>query len=235
MTVVDRHIVNGNEPLVEDCPLNKCYSLIGGDVPKCVAKESCYQIDCHDGGVDIRFSKHLIYGDPRYFFEQDAPLSRLFFTQVEDGWTNDPCKNGNMTLEGDEFVFTAGIDNECYLLKRESKSSSAIESVYTFASNNVLFSKGIQVGKQMKYSFHCPLPSYHDDTRALYEDKTDKTVKPMQWYENTTILSLLALLLLATGKRLFLNSGNQTITSAGNIAARRSHTKEINRVTGKGL
>merc|ERR1711935_1117866 len=79
MTGVGRHIVNGNEPLVEDCPLNKCYSLIGGDVPKCVAKESCYQIDCHDGGVDIRFSKHLIYGDPRYFFEQDAPLSRLFF------------------------------------------------------------------------------------------------------------------------------------------------------------
>lgn len=201
MTVVDPFIVNGNQPSVEDCPLNPCYSLIGGETgPKCVALDKCFTLDCHDDGVDIRFRRELIFIDPKYFFEQDVPIDRLFFTQVEDGWTNSGCKNGNMTLDGNEFVFTAKPDNECYLLKRESKAASAIETVYTFASNNVLHSKGIQIGKQMKYSFHCPLPSTHDDTRALYEDKTDKTVKQLAWYENTTILSLLGLLLLAIGE-----------------------------------
>ena len=56
-----------------------------------------------------------------------------------------------MRLEGDEFVFQAKADNECYLLKRPSKTSSAIEAVYTFASNNILLSHGIQIGKQIKY------------------------------------------------------------------------------------
>ena len=72
--------------------------------------------------------------------------------------------------------------------------------MYTFASNNVIFSKGIQIGKQIKYSFNCPLKSDQDDSRPMYEDKLQKIVVTVPWYKNSTVLMLLGLLVLAAGK-----------------------------------
>jgi hypothetical protein len=124
-----------------------------------------------------------------------------------------------MKLEGDELVFSAKSENECYLLKRPSKTSSSIEAVYTFASNNVLFSKGIQIGKQIKYSFNCPLKSHQDDSRPMYEDKLQKIVVTVPWYKNSTVLMLLGLLVLA---------------AVGHFNTQRRHQTELSRIKGKG-
>ena len=50
------------------------------------------------------------------------------------------------------------------------------------------------------FSFHCPIGSNQDSSRALYEDKLDKMVKYVPWYQNWSTLSLLGLLVLAAGK-----------------------------------
>ena len=153
---------------------------------------------------------------------QDSDAKDILFIQGENGWEKE-CGNGTFTKLNKnhqfDLQFHAPIENSCFLLRKAGKSRE-IEAVYSIAGTNVFPNLGLVVGKQIKYSFTCPLITDGETIdRPAYEDRTDKMQKKKESFIGS-YLSYACLVL---------------IFIAIQFAIKKKHQTELRFIKGKGF
>ena len=153
---------------------------------------------------------------------KESEAKDILYIQGENGWETG-CGNGTFsTLPKNhqfDMQFHAPIENSCFLLRKAGKSRE-IEAVYSIAGTNVFPNAGLVVGKQIKYSFTCPLISDGEVVdRPAYEDRTDKMQKKKESFIGS-YLSYAFLIL---------------IFIAVQLAIKKKHQTELRFVKGKGF
>ena len=153
---------------------------------------------------------------------RDSEAKDILFIQGENDWEKE-CGNGTFTKLNKnhqfDLQFHAPIENSCFLLRKAGKSRE-IEAVYSIAGTNVFPNLGLVVGKQIKYSFTCPLITDGETIdRPAYEDRTDKMQKKKESFIGS-YLSYACLVL---------------IFIAIQFAIKKKHQTELRFIKGKGF